>query len=40
MDSEAFWGDLLSIPVTPSLASRRVVGTQKLWPSFTGGTQF
>ena len=35
-----FMGNPFSIPVTPSLASRRVVGTRKQWPLFTDGTQF
>lgn len=34
------WGAPFSIPVTPSLASRRVAGTRKPWPLFTVGTQF
>lgn len=35
-----FMGAPFSITVTLSLASRKVVGTQKLWHSFTIGTPF
>lgn len=36
----AFVGAPFSITVTLSLASRRVAGTWRLWPSFTAETQF